>query len=403
MISHKEACDIIAKEAGSTILKIQKVDLTDSPGYVLAEDIFADISFPNFNNSAMDGIAVKYNFAIRQWKVTGSVPAGKYTDISFNENETVMIMTGGMLPECADTVIPVENLIFEDNICSLKDDVLIKKGEYVRLKGEDVNHCARLLSKGKKISSKEIAALASCGKSEVSVLSPLKIGVLTTGDELIDINAIPLGDKVRASNLYSMLSLIKEAGMIPVNFGIVRDNKEELFNRINAALHSDIDILITTGGVSVGEYDYLNEVMKDAGIVNKFWKVNIKPGKPVSFGIYKNNDKTKLVFGLPGNPVSSFVGFRLFVQTALNAIYWQEPEPFIYASLKQDIIKNEDRKFFIRGKYIINNESNGYTVECIGKQSSGDLAALSNSNCLIILDEGIRNYKKGESVRCMRI
>lgn len=403
MISHKEACNIIAKEAGSIQLKVQKIGLSGSLGYVLAEDVFTDISFPNFNNSAMDGIAVMYNYAIRQWKIKGSVPAGKYQDVSLIENEAVKIMTGGMLPDCADTVIPVENLIFEENICRLKEDVLLQKGEYVRHQGEDVKYGAKVLHRGKKISSKEITVLASCGKSEVSVYSPLKIGVFTTGDELIDINKTPVNDKVRASNLYSLLSLINEAGMIPVNFGIVRDNKEELSAKIKIALDSDIDILITTGGVSVGEYDYLNEVMKDAGVTNKFWRVNIKPGKPISFGTYSLNNSVKLVFGLPGNPVSSFVGFRLFVHTALNTIYCQEPETFIYAALKQDIIKNEDRKYFIRGKYTSNNESNSYTVEYIGRQSSGDLAALSNSNCLIILDEGIKEYKKGECVKCMRI
>jgi molybdopterin molybdotransferase len=403
MIFHKEACDIIAKEAGFIRLKECKVELPGSLGHVLAEDVYADISFPNFHNSAMDGIAVMFNSAIREWKITGSVPAGKFRSINYNENETVMIMTGGMLPECANTVIPLENLIIEENVCRLKEHILIKNGEYVRLKGEDVNRGTKVMSKGKKISAKEIAVLASCGKSEVSVYAPLKIGVFTTGDELVDINEIPLNDKVRASNLYSLLAVIKEAGMVPVNFGIVRDNKDELFGKVKIALNSDIDILITTGGVSVGEYDYLNEVMKNAGILTKFWRVNIKPGKPISFGTYSLNDKVKLVFGLPGNPVSSFVGFRLFVQTALNTIYHQEPEALIYAVLKQDIVKDEERKYFVRGKYTVNNESNGYTVECIGRQSSGDLAALSNSNCLIILDEGIRDYKKGESVKCMRI
>ena len=382
MIPYNEALNIVTNAISSIQLKTQIISLLDSIGFALAEDIYTDINFPPFSNSAMDGIAVKYNPEVKKWKINGSIAAGKFTDISISENEAVKIMTGGKLPSDVDTVIPIEDLITEENFCQLCDSAIVKKGQFIRFIGEDIKANKCVLQKGTQITSKEIAVLASCGKSEVPVYAPLKVGVLTTGDELVDISEKLDNDKIRATNLYTLLSLIYEMKMVPVNFGIVKDNKKALYDKLQEALNSDIDILITTGGVSVGEYDFLKEVMSESGTVTKFWKANIKPGKPITFGIYDKMDRSKYLFGLPGNPVSAFVNFNVFIKPAVNNLYGMEPFDVIKAELVNDVFKSDGKMHFLRGHYSFNGSKNSYMVETAVSQSSGNIMIRVKSSTL---------------------
>jgi len=402
MISYNEALTITRQAFRSLDPQTGDVDLLDATNRILAEDIYSDINLPPFDNSAMDGIAIKMNPDIRKWNIIGEIPAGKYKDFSLNENSAVTIMTGSMLPPGCDTVIPVENITTKDHQAFLTKNSRFTRGMNIRKQGQDLVEGKIALHKNTKLQSHHIAVAASCGKKNVKVYRPLRIGILATGDELVDIDTTPQVDKIRCSNLYSLLSAVKEMNMTPVNLGIVHDNKQVIYDKMRDALNSDLDILITTGGVSVGKYDYVKEIHQKLGINILFHGVMIKPGKPTLFGIYENDSKKTLVFGLPGNPVSSLVNFILYVRRNINSLFHFQEEETIIAVLEDNLGKNDSKRHFMRGLHSYDDKGT-YHVHTIGSQSSGNLAEMGKANCLIIVEEERINPKKGESVRCMKI
>ena len=226
---------------------------------------------------------------------------------------------------------------------------------------------------------------------------------MATGDELVDISEFPGEDKVRASNPFSLLTSIDEIKLHPVNLGIVKDKTELLKNAVTSFLSSDIDILLTTGGVSVGKYDYLKDVFNESGIETIFWRVNIKPGKPLFFGKYIKGNKIKLVFGLPGNPVSSFVNFIVFIKPAIQKYYGDESFDYYPAVLKSTINKQDSKRHFVRGQMSYDPKTKNYYVNESGSTSSGNLAGLGISNCLIVIPEDIINLDPGDMVECIKI
>ncbi|MDR3610041.1 MAG: molybdopterin molybdotransferase MoeA [Ignavibacteriaceae bacterium] len=403
MLNFNDALQIIEDEFSHLPKNIIEVNLNDSTGLKLAEAIHADVNLPAFDNSSMDGYAIKLAGNQRTWNVIGEISAGNFKNYNIDINSAVRIMTGGRLPKEADTVIPIEDIIEEQNKCILRDGVDIKLNQNIRFIGEDLKSGDIALTEDSLLNAQNISLAAACGKLKLKVYRKLSIGVLATGDELVDIAEIPGEDKVRATNLYSILAAIREIDMNPVNLGIVKDNKELLRSSILSALESDLDILITTGGVSVGKYDYLKDIFKESGVETIFWKVNIKPGKPLFFGKYRKDNKTKLIFGLPGNPVSSFVNFVLLIKPAIQKYYNQESYNFHMARLESPVKKTDSRRHFTRGILKFDNASNKFTVKESGSQSSGNLAGLSSSNCLIVIPEDIINPDAGEEVTCIMI
>jgi molybdopterin molybdotransferase len=387
MISFDEANKIISAELNNLKTKTTESKLLESLNCILAEDIISDINLPPFNSSAMDGFAIKYSKEITKWEMIGEISAGNYKPFKLSNTNTVRIMTGGKLPDDCTAVIPVEDVIDNGSLIELKNSVLIKPGQNIRKLGEDLKQDQVAVQKNTK----------------VIVYEKLKIAVLVTGDELVDIDKIPTGDKIRGSNLYSLLALIKEMNMTPVNLGFVSDIKSEQERKIKTALESDINILLTTGGVSVGKFDYIPEIFKKLGVQIKFHKVNVKPGKPLIFGTFKNKDKVVFVFGLPGNPVSSFVDFILFVKAHIYKLFKIDEQNSIRADLSESIKKVDNKKHFMRGIYGYNSDSSKYFVEKLVSQSSGNMVGAGRANCLIVIDETTRSVAKGEEVECIMI
>ncbi|MGB5893835.1 MAG: gephyrin-like molybdotransferase Glp, partial [Ignavibacteriaceae bacterium] len=398
MISFDEAYKIIEKGFNEIKPGTEKVLLERSLHRTLAEDVIADVDLPPFNNSAMDGIAVKYNEKINEWKIVGEISAGNYEEFELNENSAVTIMTGSRLPEFCDTIIPVEDINLIKDTASLKENAQIKKGVSIRKKGSDLRNGETAIPKNTFLKPKHLAAAASCGKSELSVYKKLNIGVMATGDELIPVDEKPTGDKIRISNTYSLLAVIDELNMNAVNLGIVSDEKILLLQNIADALNSNIDILITTGGVSVGKFDYVKDIFEELGVEIKFWRANIKPGKPIVFGTFNSGGHSKLVFGLPGNPVSSLVNFEIFIRENIIKLYNQPEQEYIEAVLQNDLKKTDNKRHFMRG--VLTKTTDGtYEVSSKFSQSSGSLVEMRKANCLIVIEEETINPAKGKVVK----
>lgn len=400
MINYNKALGIIKNEIEKLTLHTEEVNILNSINRILAEDIIADVDLPPFDNSAMDGYAIKFGER-NNWNIIGEISAGNYSSIRLSENDAVLITTGSKIPIDSDTVIPIEDLDVDKNILQLKPDAFYKKGMNIRTKGNDLRKEQVAVNRFSKIDPKVIAALASCGKEKVKVFKKLTAAILATGDELIPINQNPSEDKLRVSNTYSLYAAIKEINHSPIDLGFTKDDKEIIKQKIKTALEMNIDLFITTGGVSVGKYDFLKELFKEAGIKEKFWKVNIKPGKPIYFGIYEKDNKNILVFGLPGNPVSALVNFYIFIKPALDHLFNQKQIDSIKAILQNDLKKKDGKRHFSRG--ILCNENGEWKVTSTFSQSSGNLVEMSRANCLIEIEEEKINPVKGEKVKCILI
>ncbi len=402
MKSFEEASRIIEEEFNKITLDIEPVKLENALHRTLAEDVVADVDLPPFDNSAMDGIAVKFNEQIKEWNVIGEIPAGKYQEYELDEHSAVKIMTGSRLPGFCDTVIPVEDIDVNNSTAVLKENVRYVKGMNIRKQASDLKKGEVSISKNTYLLPRHLATAASCGKDNLLVYKPLTFAVLATGDELIPVNEVPVGDKIRISNTYSLLASVEEINMKAVNLGIVKDDKNILLEKIDNALKSDIDVLITTGGVSVGEFDFVKDVFEGLGVDVKFWKAFIKPGKPIVFGVHEKDKKKKLVFGLPGNPVSSLVNFEIFVHDNINRLYNQPLRERVKAVLMNDLKKKDNKRHFMRGILSVNDKGE-YEVSSKFSQSSGNLVEMSRANCLIVIEEGIHNPVKGTVVKCIKM
>lgn len=402
MISYNEARRLIDKEFEILQLKIEEVSLENALNRTLAENIYADINLPPFNNSAVDGIAIKFNSSIKEWNIVGEISAGNYSEINIDDHSAVTIMTGAKMPGSCDTIIPLEDYTNTSNKAALNDEVNFKKGMNLRKKGSDITEGELVLKAGMQLKPRNIAAAASCGKNKLNVYSKLKFAVLATGDELINVGEKPKGDKIRISNTYALCAAVNELWQSSENLGVIEDNKEKLKSNVDKALNSGIDVLITTGSVSVGKFDYLRDIFTELGVVEIFWRAYIKPGKPAYLGKYANGSKTILVFGLPGNPVSCMVNFDVYICPNIIKKYGLPETEIVTAELENDIRKNDKKRHFIRGN-IRKDVDGNYFVTSKLSQSSGNLVGFSSSNCLIIVNEDTLNPRKGDIVECIKM
>lgn len=400
MINFLDALRIVNDEAKKIFPEEEEIDILQSLNRVIAEDVFSDVDLPPFNNSAMDGYAFRFS-ENRKWKLVGEVSAGNYKNYNLADDETCLITTGAKLPSSADSVVPLEEVdIIEDSI-ALKTEAKIKRGMNVRLCGGDLMLGESVVKKYSRITPQIVAALASCGKEKVKVFRKMRIAILSTGDELIPLNQKPVEDKLRASNPYAIHAAVAMMHQSPLMIGFVNDDKQKIKSLIENILNGDSDILITTGGVSVGKYDFLLEMFKELNVEIKFWKANIKPGKPIVFGVYNANEKRILVFGLPGNPVSCLVNFQIFVKPAIEKIFRQEESKKYFALLQNDLKKTDNKRHFSRGNLVYQNGE--WQASACSSQSSGDFVEMSKSNCLIEIPEDVRNPKNGDVVECIMI
>ncbi len=398
MISVNEAVVLIDQHC--SVLSATEMDLADSLGYVLSDDIVALDDIPSFDNSAMDGYAVRsediagaeQNNPVHL-KVMGEIPAGRPSTIQLEHGTTFRIMTGGLVPEGADAVVRIEDTdLPDDSSDSVKIHVSIAPGTNIRPAGEDIRRGETVLQQGNRINPAGMGILASLGVVKVPVIRKPRVAFLVTGDELIEPGESLTPGKIRNSNTYSVSGLLEQYGADVHNLGTGADSPEELRDALLKA--DDADMLITCGAVSVGKYDYLKEVLSGLGMERHFWRVAQKPGKPLLFGTLNGIP----VFGLPGNPASVMISFYVYVARALKKMMGFSsfaPET-AKAVLDAPYAKRERLTHFVRGSCTINNGA--LHVTPLTGQGSGMLKSMSNTNCLIILDQQTTSVEAGTIV-----
>jgi len=384
--------------AAVSVLGAEKVGLLDALGRVLAEDIIAERDNPPWDNSAMDGFAVRHEDIKQAHAITTptvlnvieDVPAGKFPVKAVGRGEAIRIMTGAPIPTGADTVLKVEDT--ENTPTSVKVFKEEQKGANIRPQGEDVRKGDCIIPKGKAIRPAEAGMLAILAKSFVFVHQRPRVAILSTGDELADLDERFSEEKIVNSNSYGISAQVEEAGGLPLLLGIARDNPEDLKRKIREGLNADI--LVLSGGVSMGDYDFTKPVFQELGGEMNFWKLAIRPGQPVAFG---KIGKT-LAFGLPGNPVSSMVTFEQLVRPAMLKMCGNQvlARPVVQAIFQEKFSKRPDRRHFLRG--VLWMENGMLMVRTTGSQGSGILTSMVKANGLIDVPVEVEKLKPGDVV-----
>jgi molybdopterin molybdotransferase len=379
------------------VRELENLDIRASLGRILATDIISPLNVPCHNNSAMDGYA--FNSAdIAQatnihLKITGSAFAGNPLSGSLQKGACIRIMTGASIPTGIDTVIPQERVIVDGDSITFSDN--IKPGMNIRLAGEDLRQGQVVLSKGHLMKPADLGLLASIGISSVQVYRKLRVSFFSTGDELTSVGQSLEPGKVYDSNRYTLFGMLTRLGVDVQDLGAIPDNPELLEKTLQAAVNWS-DLIISSGGVSVGEADYMKQLLQKLGQV-LFWKIAMKPGRPLAFG--KIGDTH--YFGLPGNPVAVMVTFYQFVREAMLILMGQPTpaaQPIMNAVCVSPIKKAKGRTEFQRGVLFL-SEDGYWKVRTTGNQSSGVLSSMSSANCFIVLDEETGNMEAGAMVK----
>jgi len=366
----------------NAVKETETVTIREALSRVLAKDIKSEINVPSGTNSAMDGYAINSadlpSTSIKQFEMIGTSFAGKPFNGSIKSDQCVRIMTGAVMPSNTDTVVIQENVNVSENKISISSDE--KPGSNVRQAGEDIAAGDLVLKTGMKLTPADIGLLASLGFLKVSVFRHLKIAFFSTGDELRSVGEELKEGDIYDSNRYTLFGMLKRLGVEIIDMGVVKDDKQLLENAFTEAA-GKYDMLITSGGVSVGEADYVKETLIKHGQTN-FWKVAMKPGRPLTFG---KLDSTYF-FGLPGNPVSVMVTFYQFVQPALKKLMGEARYTPIIMKVPcvTKLRKRPGRVEFQRG--VLEQDKTGrMVVRKTGKQGSGILRSMADANCFIIL------------------
>ncbi len=398
MISVEEAQKIVLNSGLRPVVK--KLPILESLGLNLAEDIVSGDDIPIYDNSAMDGYAVRAidikgaekSYPIRLVLTDEDIPAGKIPKSTVNPGFCMPIMTGASLPKGADSVVMKEDT--QRDTASIMIFREIEKGENVRYRGEDIKKGSIVFKKGDRINPGTIGVLASLGKSEVKVFGPPVIGVLATGDELIGTSEKLVAGKVRDSNSYSLSAQAKEMGIQYKRFDSAPDDEALLLKKIKEAL-SECDILLLSGGISTGDYDLVKDTLEGMGAKLNFWKVNQKPGKPLAFFEYKN----KYIFALPGNPVSVMVCFEMYVRPMIRKSMGASNlfRPEVMAEALHDFKNKKGRINFIRA--IVENKDGQYFFKATGMQGSGILTSMARANGIAQFPSDMGNVVKGSKVK----
>ncbi|MCX5827638.1 MAG: molybdopterin molybdotransferase MoeA [Deltaproteobacteria bacterium] len=378
-------------------LPVEKVNILAALGRVLGEDIVAPRHLPPTNNSSMDGYAVRArdtggakSTSPVILNVIEDIPAGTVPQKALAAGQASRIMTGAPLPEGADAVVRMEDT--QPDGRQVHIHVEARQGLDIRLAGEDVREGETVIFSGSVIRPAEVGMLAALGRSFVSVYQRPVVAILATGDELVDIDEPPSSWKIISSNSYATAAQVIESGATVLQLGIVKDRRESLIEKFRAATRADL--IISSGGVSVGDYDLVKDIMKEVGNAMQFWQVAMRPGKPLAFGSIQGVP----VFGLPGNPVSSMISFEQFVRPTILKMMGHKNlyRKMIRATLEQDLAKREGMRYFMRGQ--VRWEAGRYYVRSTGEQGSGILKSMVRANGLIVLPEQTTSFRKGEEV-----
>lgn len=386
MISVEEALERIL--AHITPLNVVSVPLEQSMGLVLAQDIVAQEDMPPFANSAMDGFALLSKDSRPRegqpprLRVTGSVAAGYVADSAVADGTAMRIMTGAPVPPGADTVIQVE-LTRSESQDSEWVEILqeVAPGNNIRPAGEDIQRGQNVLSRGSEIGPWEIGVLATLGWASVPVVRRPRVAIVGTGDEVIDVGEPLLPGKIRNSNSYLLEAAVRRAGAEPQRLGVARDTVESLREKFTAAVQSDL--IITSGGVSVGDFDLVKDIMREQGDIN-FWRINMRPGKPVAFGQISGVP----LLGLPGNPVSAAVTFELFGRPVIRKLlgYTRLLHPQVEVVVEDGVEDVAMRRHYVRAR--VEWRNGRFVAHTTGNQGSNITTSLLNANALVIVPEG---------------
>ncbi len=381
-------------------LGLEKVNILEAQGRILGEDIYSGRNIPPRDNSAMDGFvlrcadtrgAAKTQPAV--FKIIEDIPAGYTPQKILTERCAARIMTGAPIPGGGDAVVRKEDVAVEGSELFVFAEV--PEGRDIRRAGEDVTAGELVIPRGEVVRPAEIGMMASLGRSFVYVFQQPLVAVIATGNELSDLDEPPSEFSIVNSNSYSLAAQVRDCGGRALMLGLARDTREDVYAKFEAALRADV--IISSGGVSVGDYDLVKEVMQEAGNQMRFWQVAMKPGKPFAFGFLQG----KPLFGLPGNPVSSMISFEQFVRPALLKMMGHRRifRKLIKATLLEDIKKKPGLTHLIRAQITL--EDREYRAGTTGEQGSGILKSMVRANGLIVLPETIATAKKGEEVMVM--
>jgi molybdopterin molybdotransferase len=375
------------------VMESEQIELEEALGRVLAEDVVSTINVPPNDNSAMDGYAMRCQDLTdtNQLQLMGTALAGRPFKEAVLAGQCIRIMTGAVIPIGADSVVMQENTEIRDNSVVFKQ--IPELGNSIRKAGEDIQQGQVVVNKGTKLTPAYLALIASVGIAEISVTRLIKVGLITTGDELTPPGQ-PLSEgAIYESNRYALSALLNTLPVVLFNFGIVKDDKVDL-KAVFEQAGSHCDLVLSCGGVSVGDADYVKEILDEIGTIN-FWKVAIKPGKPFAFGQLGN----AIFCGLPGNPVSSYVTFEKLVTPVLQKLSGQKylPTPHFVAKAACLIKKRPGREDYQRGIFY-RDEYGKLWVKPNGKQGSGIMSSIANANCYIVLDQDAGDIKQGEAV-----
>ena len=399
MISVIEARDTILNRIRP--IGVERVDIVSALGRVLAEDVHATRNQPPWDNSAMDGYAVRAEDTVpsspnvpAELEIVEHLPAGYRAKRSVGSGQAIHIMTGAPVPDGADTIVRAERTlrVDENHVRILQP---MEAGTDLRRAGEDIRDGDLILQAGMLLRPAEVGLLASTNRSHVSVYRRPRVAILSTGDEIVDVDE-PLEDgKIVDSNGYALTALVVDAGAVPLRLGICPDTQDALERALRDGLVADA--IITSGGVSVGEYDFVKAALEAVGTSMAFWKVSMTPGRPLAFGAIDDT----IAFGLPGNPVASMVTFELFMRPALLKMqgYTHLYRPTIKAVLLEDLTKSLGRKQFIR--VILQKRGDTFFASRTGAQGSGILRSMSIADGLAVSHEDQVFMKKGQEIEVM--
>jgi len=393
MISLEEALKKVIDN--TPVLDAIEIELLDALGYVLAEDVTSDIDMPPFDKSAMDGYAVKAEDLKQvpaKLRIIEEIPAGEVPRKRIDSGQCAAIMTGAPLPEGADAVVMVEYTRKDDQGEWVTIERTIEKGVNICLRAEDIKKGQVVLEKGQRLMPYHIGILASVGKIRFKVIRKPTFAVITTGSEIVEVDRVPTYGKIRNSNAYSLQGQIKQAGYRARYLGISSDNIENLKQAINNALTDDIVLL--SGGVSMGVYDLVPNALKELGAEIIFHHIAIKPGKPALFAKLKNS----LVFGVPGNPVSTLIGFDKLILPAAGKMSGERIffRPTLTATLTKDLKVKPGRLGLRHAR--ISYRDGKYLAEAIPTHGSADLLSTAQSNGIVIIPADTTHIKAGETV-----
>ncbi|MCD4678778.1 MAG: molybdopterin molybdotransferase MoeA [Bacteroidales bacterium] len=390
MILFEEAYDIVMKQTSS--LNTEQISLVDSPGRILAEDVVSDVDMPPFNKSAMDGYACRLEDIKNELEVIETIAAGKIPVNTVGKGQCSKIMTGAMIPEGADCVIMIEHTeeIAQNKIKLTKDDTRIN----IAKKGEDIKSGDLVIGKGTKIKPQHVAVMAAVGCASPLIVKKPTIGIISTGNELVEPQYKPEVSQIRNSNAYQLIAQVEKAGGQPNYYGIAEDTDKALLKVIEKA-SSENDLTLLTGGVSMGDFDIVPKILRQLGFELLFESIAVQPGKPTTFAVKKD----KFCFGLPGNPVSSFMQFETLVKPLIYKMSGGVYKPIV---ISLPMGAEYKRKRSARKSIIPVRIADGQVFP-LKYHGSAHIASLVNADAILTIPIGKTLLEKGEIIDVRQI